>query len=566
MPAPLLLTGLAALASFFTDATARLGSPQPCGPGETEGCYSSYVALADLDGDGDLDAVFASGGAYYAPGDAAPMALYLNDGHGAFTESNATAVGGFTGRLRQVAIGDIDGDGDNDIVAPDSWAMQDDAVFVNDGQNPPTFADQGVARLGTKSRAGAVRLGDLDGDGDLDLVITDWGDAPPDSHGTAKVYLNDGHGMFAELAAAVPQDTSGQGTGPIDADLFDADGDFDLDLVLASRQGESLLFLNDGAGHFADAGARLADQPGPYVYGPDECDVDGDGDLDVWLDNGADALLEQLQVNDGAGHFADETAARVTGNVADADDNEVQCADVDGDGDLDAIVASLSDNERLLANDGTGHFALREGAFPPLVDATLGLDLGDVDGDGRLDAIAADGEIPPFLNHLYLGTTEQPVDTRAPKLRAWRLEEAKDGARVVRFGVSDAATSDVGPRLREAHVQLVEAGTKIDATFVGGDLFRAVVPVAAPAEQAVHFQLCATDAAGNAACGEPEELTPGTGPVHPPDDDDTAPGGCGCRVGARRTAPGGAYALVLGAFGAFAAFALVRRRRSARTL
>jgi hypothetical protein len=39
----------------------------------------------------------------------------------------------------------------------------DDAVFVNDGQRPPTFANQGVARLGTKSRAGAVRMGDLDG-------------------------------------------------------------------------------------------------------------------------------------------------------------------------------------------------------------------------------------------------------------------------------------------------------------------------------------------------------------------------------------------------------------------
>jgi MYXO-CTERM domain-containing protein len=562
MPAPLLasaLVALAPLASFFTDATARLGSPQPCGPGDTEGCYSSYVALADLDGDGDLDAVFASGGGYYAPGDAAPMALYLNDGHGTFAESNATAVGGFTGRLRQVAIGDIDGDGDNDVIAPDSWAMQDDAVFVNDGQRPPSFANEGVARLGTKSRAGAVRLGDLDDDGDLDLVITDWGDAPPGSKGTAKVYLNDGHSSFSELAAAVPQDTDSQGTGPIDADLFDADGDLDLDLILASRQGESLLFVNDGTGHFADAGAQLADQPGPYVYGPDECDVDGDGDLDVWLDNGADDLLEQLEINDGHGRFADETAARVTGNVAAADDNEVQCADLDGDGDLDAIVASLSDQERMLANDGTGHFALRADAFPALSDATLGLDLGDVDGDGRLDAIAAVGEAPPFLNHLYLGTSEQPADTRAPKIRAWKLQAEQNGTRVVRFAISDAATSDVGPRLREAHVQLVEAGMRVDARFVGGDLFRAVLPVAAASAQAQHFQLCATDAAGNAACGEPQELTPGTEPPPPPDDD-----GCGCHVGGRTDAPGAPLVLTV-ALIALATF-VRRRRRSTRTL
>ena len=76
MPAPLALAAFLALPALFTDATAKLGSPQPCGPGAEEGCYSNYVVLADLDGDGDLDAVFASGGGYYEPGDAAPMAVY----------------------------------------------------------------------------------------------------------------------------------------------------------------------------------------------------------------------------------------------------------------------------------------------------------------------------------------------------------------------------------------------------------------------------------------------------------------------------------------------------------
>ena len=65
MPLPLPVVALAALTSFFSEATERLGSPQPCGPGEQEGCYSNYVVLADLDRDGDLDAIFASGGGYY---------------------------------------------------------------------------------------------------------------------------------------------------------------------------------------------------------------------------------------------------------------------------------------------------------------------------------------------------------------------------------------------------------------------------------------------------------------------------------------------------------------------
>ena len=142
----------ASAAPLFTQATARLGSPQPCGPGPGEGCYSNYVVIADLDRDTDLDAVFASGGGYYEPGQAEPMAVYLNDGNtGNFSEVSATATGGFAGRLRQIAVGDIDGDGDNDIVAPDAWAMQPDAVFIHDNAAPGTF-DNEPARLGTSSR------------------------------------------------------------------------------------------------------------------------------------------------------------------------------------------------------------------------------------------------------------------------------------------------------------------------------------------------------------------------------------------------------------------------------
>lgn len=559
---PLVLAPSAAQATpLFTEATANLGSPQPCGPGESEGCYSNYVVLADLDGDGDLDAVFASGGGYYQPGDAQLMALYLNDGAGRFTESSASATGGFTGRLRQVAVGDIDGDGDNDLVAPDSWAMQPDAVFVNNGEQPPVFADEGAARLGTSSRAGAARLGDLDDDGDLDLLLTDWGTQPPRSPGTAKIYRNDGSGHFAEIQGALPQDTNDIGTGPIDADFFDADGDFDLDLVLASRLGESLLFLNDGSGKFVRADARLPDQPGPYVYGPDECDVDADGDLDVWLDNGGEDLVEQLVLNDGTGLFSDVTATHVTGNVLGADDNEVQCADLDGDGDFDAVVASLSDRERLLLNDGSGHFTAVSDAFPEVFDSTLGLDFGDVDGNNRLDAITAQGEAGAFLNRLYLGTEAQAADTRAPTFRAVQHDASTSAGNVVlHFAVADATTTDVGPRLREAHVKLSADGTDIPAQFMGGDLYRAVVPVGTPG---VHkFKACATDAAGNSACSEEFQFTrlasasdggpdPASGAGHEvgPKDD-----GCDCRMGRGASGGGGALVLLLGAL------ALLRRR------
>jgi hypothetical protein len=473
---------------FFTQVTERLGATQACGG---TGCYSNYLVLADLNNDGSLDIIFSNGGGFYEPGQAEPMAIYLNDGAANFTDITQSAIGDYNGRLRQVAVGDIDGDGDLDIIAPDAWNLQPDAVFINDGN--ANFIDEGATRLGTSSRAGATRLGDLDSDGDLDLVISDWGDNPPFSTGTGAVFHNDGAGNFT--LAYVLEDPTEDGTGPIDADLFDADQDFDLDLVFAHRTDESLLYINVN-GVLTPQPTQLPDQPGPYVYGPDACDVDHDGDLDLWLDNGGNNLNEQLFINNGGGAFSDETVARISGNLSE-DDNEVQCVDLDNDGDLDAIVASLTNEERLYVNDGTGQYTLLPGAFPAIGDATLGLDLGDLDGDGRLDAVTAQGEFGSFLNRVYLGNTDQPVDTLAPRIRTIQTNSKKIGEQfLVRFAVEDRATSDIGPRLSDVHLEII-GGASIAATFAGGDLYQALVP----ASESLTVRACATDVAGNSACG-----------------------------------------------------------------
>lgn len=485
-----------AQAASFSDATRQLGSPQPCAD-TTEGCYSHAVGMVDLDADGDLDLVFANGGGYYQPGTTSPMALYLNDGRGNFSERAATLLSGFTGRVRQVAIGDIDGDSDIDLIYPDAYGLQADAVFINQGGTTLTYREEGALRLGTTSRAGATRLGDLDGDGDLDLMVTDWGDDPPYSAGTARVYLNDGQGFFDEKVGAVPDNTQTIGTGPIDLDLQDLDGDFDLDLLIASRDGDSLLFFNDGRGMFVDANVNLPAQPGPYVYGPDACDVDGDGDLDLWMDNGAAQRREQLLINNGKGVFTDESRDRIKGtsNLA-ADDNEVQCVDVDGDGDFDVMIASLSNNERILLNDGKGLFTLASNTFPKVSDSTLGLDVGDVSGDGLLDVVTAQGESGSFLNRLYLGTDVKLRDARVPRIRAAQvMGESSTSARVL-VAISDQATSDVGARLSAVTLE-TSTGVVTRAHFVGGDLYRGNVAVS---PSGVLVRACAVDRQGNRAC------------------------------------------------------------------
>src|SRR5215471_15464350 len=71
-------------ASFFTETTGTALGAQPCGPGQTEGCYSNYVAVADLDNDGALDIVFANGGDHFVAGEAVKSVVYFGDGAGAF--------------------------------------------------------------------------------------------------------------------------------------------------------------------------------------------------------------------------------------------------------------------------------------------------------------------------------------------------------------------------------------------------------------------------------------------------------------------------------------------------
>jgi len=233
--------------------------------------------------------------------------------------------------------------------------------------------------------------------------------------------------------------------------------------------------------------------------------VDGDGDLDVWLDGaGANGSLALL-INDGHGHFTDESATRVTGNAGGVDDNVVRCADVNGDGALDAVVGSVGGQRRVFLNDGYGRFALAPSGFPVEHEATLGLDIGDLDGDLRMDVVTAQGEKGSFLNRLYLGGPGVPTDTRPPVVRALEriASDAPAGDAFVHFAIRDAETTDVGPRLRT--VALEAEGAQVRAVFLGGDLFGARLHLA---NRPLSYRACATDLAGNRACGDMVTYTP----------------------------------------------------------
>jgi MYXO-CTERM domain-containing protein len=491
----LALTGVtttAAAAPYFQEVVTPYGT-QGCA-GSKAGCWTNYMRMTDIDGDGDLDILFPNADGFFSKGAAQPFSVYLNDGTGVFTSGSQQIVNGYVGYVRQIATGDVDGDGDVDLYIPSAWGDADVLLF-NDGG---VFVDHAATSLpGLHSHAGATRFADVDNDGDLDLFVSDgWAQSAP---APAHLYLNDGAGKFTEVMAG--QLPAGTGAQPIDFDVFDADGDHDLDLLIDLHATKSRLWINDGTGFFTDASATFPAQSN-LKYDPTACDVDGDGDLDIWADNAGPGQVEQLLINDGTGKFTDETAMRVTGNPG-ADDNGVACVDIDGDGDLDAVIASLSNNERVLLNDGTGHFTALAGAFPAVSDSTLWFDFGDVNGDGRLDCATAQGE-SSFLDRLYLGTPLAPVDVLAPTFRSVETVTGPvtpSATPIVRFGVVDSATTDEGPRLRKAWARVTVGGvvTDVPARFSGGDIYRAVLP-AEGAGVMVSYAACAKDWQGNEGC------------------------------------------------------------------
>jgi hypothetical protein len=280
------------------------------------------VALGDVDGDGDLDIVAANR-------TAATVSVRLNAGHTpgypGFTGSQDLAT---TAAPTELATGDLDADGDLDVLVATAVGID---VLVNNGSGVFTKT-QNVAVGSTPT---AVVVGDVDGDGDLDLV------APNNGAATVSVRLNDGHGTFSGSQNVIT------GNGPIAVALGDVDGDGDLDLAISCRtEGTVRLALNNGAGVFANSQTLTLQGP----YGIALGDFDADGDLDLAIACRYDGYY-YVFVNNGAGVFTNATRSQAAGTLS-----KLVLADVDRDGDLDLVGAGDS-KLAIQLNGGTGVLA-----------------------------------------------------------------------------------------------------------------------------------------------------------------------------------------------------------------
>ena len=190
----------------------------------------------------------------------------------------------------------------------------------------------------------------------------------------------------------------------------DADGDDDLDLALAMEFEPKILLLNDGSGHFSDASMQL-----PRTVHDSEdvafADFDGDGDLDLVFVS-EDDRTDELYINDGSGRYMDASERLATDDVT----NGLILMDLDGDARLDVLTANIG-FERVLISDGQGGFRDEtDMRWPQQGESrTQALETGDVDGDGDLDVIVAnEGQDQLYLNDD--GTLRDVTATHLPAI------------------------------------------------------------------------------------------------------------------------------------------------------
>ncbi len=537
---------------------------------------SENIDFGDCDNDGDMDAIVANGGDWGAE----PNRIFINQGGlqggavGTFVEETAARFLGVPNDVsRDIEFVDIDNDEDLDVFVSNrgTGSSQANALgeasrfYVNlGGLQAGTigyYQDETGTRWGTLASVptsweldpqdgqGPFRefscdcdFADLDDDGWQDLFFSSYG---PGFNGTRNslVFDNDGAGVFDELwpwCAGTQGVTMDVQTHAHDVDLMDLDGDFVIDVFVASRNSQSRVYLNNlyngipGARfnditQFAllDTGAQLT---GSATYAAEYGDLDSDGDFDQWVVNyngNSDRILRNDGFTPGSGVQFTQQNNWIKNDPVNTE-AEADFVDFDGDGDLDVFMANFSGTNHLYvsglaqglnpATTGLFHRAGATGSIyvqgelptgTPGALTTLDGDTADVDNDGDQDlAVANDSN---QQNYLYLNVLGVP-DTHAPVFFAVTDQpDLANGTPVVIHAQIRDNNSYYVTNVYDADlVYAVNGGAdqSIDMFAQGSMQYRAVIP--AQADTLVTYHIEVTDLAGNTGVSSALEYVQGT--------------------------------------------------------
>lgn len=486
----------AAFAQQFQNQTSTKFPPAATSPNE----YTNQLTFVDLDADGDLDIVWGNGQGYSSQGAALKPRMFINDGNAVFTDQTDARAPGITGWFRGVEAGDMDGDGDVDLILPQDFNKKPILLENTGGGN---FINSSAKLPNINMSSARAQFGDVDNDGDLDLIFNNSGTTSRfGTNGRPRLFLNDGLGNYTDAPTTqTPQTNIAE---QMDILFLDVDNDLDLDIYVGTRAGQSKLWLNDGTGVYTNLGAAMPGGGSSYSY--DAGDIDGDGDLDlIGINSNTSSQELLLRNNNGIGTSWTNVSAQISPNPS-VDDNDSRFFDNDFDGDLDLIVGSLGSSERYYQNNGAGTFTQTSGVIPAVSDSSLDIKVADLNDDGRPDIVTAQGESGSFQNKIFINVSGN-VDNRAPviKLTEQVVPGSSVGPFAVRAQIFDDSANDRGYEFEANAVKLAYsvdggAATEISMTWTGGWNYRAILP-AVPACSNVQYWVVATDRKGNVGTG-----------------------------------------------------------------
>lgn len=321
---------------------------------------------------------------------------------------------GFEGLVQRgggVAVEDFDGDGALDLYFTNNGGP--DEIYLTGGRGPMRYESRRLAVDGKAFHLGAF-VADPDRDGDIDILLTPVG-------GGAGLLVNDGTGHFTPRPRVYSWGfPSLEGA----ASWGDINGDGQLDLVVAGGPvgaagpgstepgGPDRVLLGAGSLQFTDGSFPLSDPEGAAFLAA-LLDYDNDGDLDVYVvnDHGQAVWPNRLLRNDGAGGLVDVSEESGAGLAMDG--MGLAVADIDGNGWLDLYVSHMFpySDELLLNEGGTFRRAVDEwGANTVAVPGRIawGTIFIDADSDGREDLFVAHGSSFGYLGDGFDVAADQP--------------------------------------------------------------------------------------------------------------------------------------------------------------
>jgi hypothetical protein len=397
---------------------------------------SSGLATFDFDGDGLIDIYFLNGRPLRGTPVKGPAkhALYRNLDGFRFADVTEPAGVGDAGYGLGVAVGDYDNDGNPDLYCNN---FGPNVLYRNNGNG--TFTDvTASANVGRGNFLGAgTNFLDIDGDGTLDLFVSDYVDFTYENHRTATVrgranyagprdydpqpnhlYRNGGDGAFTDITDPSGIGAhAGSGMGTI---CLDYDQDGRTDIFVCNDQRWDFLFRNEGGGKFAEVGllagvaCKFAGVPTSSM-GADAGDFDNDGRLDLVVTDYFNEM-SVLHRNLGAGQFEDVAAqARIGVGAMTFVKWGCGMVDFDNDGfkdifigcghiykDIDTVTNWTSYEVRpvLFRNLGNGQFANVSDSSGDGLQVKMvarGIAFDDLDNDGRVDVVVLNRDHPPTI-------------------------------------------------------------------------------------------------------------------------------------------------------------------------